>query len=370
MIKYYRQKQIGFSLVEIMVGMVIGLLATLIIVNVFSVFEEQKRTTTGNSDTQTNGAIALYNLQRDAQLAGYGLPVFDNEYSPFLCPVSGTGSPSIDHDKDSTTPVIGLSPIVIIDNNGANGSDTIAIRAGDAMRGGVPARMEAGGTSGNVVEVNSSLNCAVDDVALVINPAGTLNCNMTRVSAINVTTVTKITLGATTNVAVGNSIACLGVWNEFKYTIDANNQLTRTGSLVAGVPSSTAVPIVSDIVNIQAQYGVSPNPNDNKINQWVDATGAWANPITSTDNRNRIKAVRIAIVARSGLLERNNVTNLCSSLTAANPTGLCAWDGSTTNSTAPAIDLSADANWQRYRYRVYESIIPIRNIIWSRDKLG
>ncbi|MBA3695737.1 MAG: PilW family protein [Methylotenera sp.] len=369
MTKLNRQKQAGFSLIEIMVGLVIGLLATLVIMNVFSVFEEQKRTTTGNSDSQTNGAIALYNLQRDVQLAGFGLPVFDNEYSPFQCPVSGIGSPSIDHDNLASTPAINLSPVVIIDNDGANGSDTVAVHAGDTMRGGIPARMQAGGTAGNVVEVDGSLNCAVNDVALVVDP-GTLNCNMTRVNAINVTAVTRITLNNPTYVAVGNSVACLGIWNEFKYAIDANNQLTRTGSLVAGVPSATAVPIVSDIVNIQAQYGVSPNPNDNKINQWVNATGAWANPIASTFNRNRIKAVRIAIVARSGLLERNNVTNACSSLTAANPTGLCAWDGSTTTSTAPAIDLSTNADWQRYRYRVYESIIPIRNIIWSRDKLG
>ena len=36
----------------------------------------------------------------------------------------------------------------------------------------------------------------------------------------------------------------------------------------------------------------------------------------------------------------------------------------------PTIDLSpGDANWARYRYRVFETIIPLRNVIWSKDTL-
>ena len=108
------------------------------------------------------------------------------------------------------------------------------------------------------------------------------------------------------------------------------------------------------------------------MTSWVDAKGPdWANTATTPtkENRNRIRAIRIAVVARNGLLENTNVSYQCSSLTTANPTGLCTWDGSVTGSAAPAIDLSADPNWQRYRYRVYETVVPIRNIIWSRGAL-
>lgn len=362
-------KQQGFSLVELMIGLVIGLLATVVIMNVFSVFEQQKRITTGGSDAQTNGAIALFNLQRDIQAAGYGLPVYGSDFSPFNCPVDTT----VDHDgtiaiPNPATPAIGLSPIVITDGNGANGSDTISIRTGNSMKGGVAVSMEAG-TATNVAQVDNNMGCAMNDVVLVINlSAPALACSMTRVTALTAAGVTpvKITLGAITNVAVGNALACLGIWNEFQYTI-TNNQLTRSGEVAAGVPSTAAVPIVPDIVNMQAQYGVSATPGNNQVTQWVDATGIWVNP--TVVDRNRIKAIRIAIVARSGLLGNANITAACSSLTAANPTGLCAWDGAAAGSAAPAIDLSADANWQRYRYRVYESIIPVRNIIWSRSAL-
>ena len=79
--------QKGFSLIELMVGLVIGLLVSLAIYNIFNIFEKQKRVTTGNSDAQTNGAIAIYNIQRDAEKAGFALPVYSNDYSPFNCPI-------------------------------------------------------------------------------------------------------------------------------------------------------------------------------------------------------------------------------------------------------------------------------------------
>lgn len=365
-------RQNGFTLVEVMVGLIIGLLVTLVVVNVFSVFEGQKRTTTGNSDAQTNGAIALFNIQRDAQIAGFALPVYTTEFTPFNCPINTT----INHDNNATTPEIGLSPVVITNNAGPNGSDSIAIRYGDSMKGGVSVDMLAG-TATNNVQVDTNIGCTFNDAVLVLNQTTTpLTCSMTRVApspggvtAAGVTPA-RIVLNATTNVAPGNTLACLGVWNEVRYAVAAN-QLTRTGDIAAGVPSATAVPMVPDIVDMQAQYGISATANNNQVVQWVDATGIWADTATtpSLANRNRIKAIRVAVVARNGLLETDNVTEACSSLTAAQPTGLCAWDGAEAGSAAPAINLSADGDWRRYRYRVYESVIPIRNIIWSREVL-
>ncbi len=76
MSQHKKNQQSGFTLIEILIGMAIGLILSLVIYNVLSTFEKQKRATTGSSDAQTNGAIALYNIQRDAQMAGFGLPVY------------------------------------------------------------------------------------------------------------------------------------------------------------------------------------------------------------------------------------------------------------------------------------------------------
>ncbi len=357
----------GFSLVELMIGLVIGLIATLVITNVLSTFEQKKRTTTGAADAQTNGSIALYSLMRDAQNAGFGLPVYASDQTPFNCPVTTTTT--------NTAAGIGIFPAVIVNGNGANGSDTISFRYGDTPRGGGAVAILAG-TSSNIATVDNNIGCQVGDNVLIINSGTgptTYTCNMSTVAAGGITaagvTPVKITISDLSGVGLteGNTLACLGKWNEFQYAV-ANNQLTRAG-----------VPLIPDIVNLQAQYGISDVANSNQVTSWVDATGIWAYNFAagtpSFANRNRIKAIRVAIVARDGLLQTANVTNACSSLTTAAPTGLCAWSGTDTINgvdivnAAPAIDLTADAQWQRYRYKVYETIIPIRNVIYSKDVL-
>jgi type IV pilus assembly protein PilW len=122
------------------------------------------------------------------------------------------------------------------------------------------------------------------------------------------------------------------------------------------------------VVNLQAQYGISASAASNQITAWVEPSGAtWAAPTVA--NRNRIKAIRISVIARNSKSETTSISAACSSTTAASPTGLCAWEG-TAASPAPAVDLSQmDANWARYRYRVFSTIIPLRNVIWSKDTL-
>ena len=66
-------------------------------------------------------------------------------------------------------------------------------------------------------------------------------------------------------------------------------------------------------------------------------------------------------MVRSSLLEKDNVTGTCTNNAGTN-NGPCAWRDTATN-PAPLINLSSDTNWQRYRYRVFETIIPLRNVI-------
>jgi len=356
--------QTGFSLVELLVGLVIGLIVTLVVMQVFSDFEGQKRTTMGTADAQTNGNIALYNVQRDAQLAGYGLPIFAKTNPPLLC--STLKIDGVD------APVNNLSPITITDGGlGAGASDSVTIRYGTTPLGGVPVIIGLVTPTATppavTVGVDNNMGCQKDDVAIVASGS---SCFLTTVNSVTLTK--NIELKDGTGIVSGASISCMGNWSSITYAIN-NNQLERN-------VGSTVSPNVADIVNMQAQYGISTAGNDNKITAWVDATGATWSPATITvADRNRIKAVRIAVVARNGLLEKESVTAVCSSTTAANPTGLCAWDATTVAtlpvSPAPSIDLSKTANgadnpdWQHYRYRVYETIIPIRSMIWSKDAL-
>ena len=358
--------QAGFSLVELMVGLVIGLLATLAIMQVYSAFEGQKRSTTGSSDAQTNGSVGLYSVQRDVQLAGYGLPLYDESSMPLKC-----NTTSFDHDANAATPNLVMIPITITDGATATASDTITVRYGSNNSGGV-AQKVLNVLGGNIVELNNNLNCANDPnndsvpkQNVVFSNSGPADCKATLIDDTNANMAanpTKIKVLDITGIGQNSNLACLGMWSQITFDV-FNNQLRRNG-----------VVIIDNIVNIQAQYGISASPNsgagDNKINQWIDATGAWAAPgntalncNAASANRNCIKAIRVAIVARNGLLERTVVTNAA----------LTSWIATSANppvaSPAPIIDLTNTANWDQYRYRVYESIMPLRNIVWTRSRL-
>src|SRR5437899_11102251 len=62
----------GFSMVELLVAMLVGLIGMIIIFQVFQVSEGIKRSTTSGGDAQQNGVIALYTIEREFTNAGMG----------------------------------------------------------------------------------------------------------------------------------------------------------------------------------------------------------------------------------------------------------------------------------------------------------
>ena len=349
--------QAGFSLIELMVGLVIGLIAAFVIINVFSTFENQKRTTTGSGDAQTNATIGLYNIQREVQKAGFGIPIFDgnlsesqtgdqtNNFSALRC-VSATPATvpalPIDHDGlPGSPPVDGAVPVSITDG-AAGTSDSITVgystptaSATAPVRVTVPVPtiiVGADVASGipNALEVVNNIGCKQGDIAVVVNGP---TCSSSVVTSINAdlnSTPRRLRLTSIVGRTAGK-LTCIGpLYNVVNFNVNANNELVRTG-----------IPIISDIVNMQAQYGITAANNSNEITQWVDAP--------ALTDKNRIRAIRVAVVSRNSQLENNVVTNVAP----------VSWVG------GPAINLTANANWQRYRYRVYEAIIPVRNLAFS-----
>jgi type IV pilus assembly protein PilW len=112
-------------------------------------------------------------------------------------------------------------------------------------------------------------------------------------------------------------------------------------------------PVANNVVSLRAEYGRDTSAPMNGTADVFDQTApttncAWA----------RTSAVRLALVARSAQFEKENVT-------LAAPQ----WQG--TGSATPVLlnvsqnpDGSANALWQRYRYRVFETLVPLRNVAW------
>jgi type IV pilus assembly protein PilW len=398
--------QYGFTLVELLVGMIIGLIATLVIMQTFSSFEGNKRSTTGIADAQTNGSIGLYMLQRELQFAGYGIPVISGTmpqitvrpdqltfqdytgktqaqidatyaaalasyntkiaadsatvaagevYSALKCNPAPTLALDVDNDPltaDVTIDVI--TPVIITE---AVGSDTIAIRYGTTNRGAMQTRVTT--TSGaNFVGVENNMGCRTGDVVLVTrnSNSGDTTCVATKVTTPDANAdglldgpTNAIDVVSNTGMALNNRLACLGQVRQMTFAVNGN-QLQKNGQNV-----------ISDIVSLQAQYGVAATANSEIVSQWVDASGGtWAAPTVA--NRNRIKAVRIALVARNNLLEKDVVSQACTG-GAAGPGRVCVFGGD--------VNLAANlgADWNRYRYRVYEVIVPLRNVLAASPQL-
>jgi len=345
-------EQKGFSLIELMVGMTIGLIVTLVVSQVFGTFEGQQRTTSGTADAQTNGSIALFSMSRDLQMAGYGLMASNDDHSPLECTSVTLGADAISSGAMTAAAGINnLSPVIIADGVP---SDTVTVRYGDSLLGGIPTTLTSP-PNGQVLEVGSNLNCKGGDFAVITRNTACAVAHLADPQNTPTTnSVTELVIDAGETVpaiatAGGSNISCLGNWRV--KTFDVNNGVLRLNGddLIAGV------------VSVQAQYGVSASATNNAVTQWVDPTGTWAAGTLSVANRNRIKAIRIAVVARNAKLEQQQVSKACN--TAGTFAEVCLWGGTT------AVDLSATANWDQYRYRVFETIVPLRNIIWSRETL-
>jgi type IV pilus assembly protein PilW len=390
--------QAGFSLIELMVGLTVGLIVILVVTQTLAIFEGQKRTTTSGADAQQSGLLGLFSIEQDVRMAGVGfnsIPTFScvNFYSSYQQSSTATAV-----QGSGFTPV----PVLIQDagtNPGAN-SDQIIVRTGANFAGSVPSRLLepllSTTTPFNLL-VERSYDFTNQDLIVLVDPTFT-NCTLMRVTAVTpLQRQLSVSSGqypefnpnprpsgwpaqypAQSWVYRVGTTAIGGVATR-TFSVDANQSL----QVVDSNPASSGI-LASDIVNLQAQYGLSTAANTKDITSWVNATGSFA-PATLTGSggvtdRQRIKAIRVALVARSKNREGGLVTTQCAAVDNAVPPTRpdCACQGATTNfgpcawrdiggDAAPRIDLrsaAGDTEWQHYRYKVYQTIIPLRNSIW------
>lgn len=361
-----RAENQGFSLVELMVGVVIGMLGIIVMMNVFMVTEAQKRTSTSSGDAQGNGVVAMATLERDLRLAGYGM-------SHAALQGSG-GCTTILSEYDGTTSNIQAAPVRITDG-GTGLSDTVVVNYGNAMAGSVPAMLSAKMTSKTAkMTFNRTVGFEEDDLIIVAQNGVCVLMQITDLRNGN-----KVEHDAAAHHhgsgSKYNPSSPPATWPQF----DMWAKVFNVGALSSNTYSvnaardlqmlqandATVYTVASNIVNVQAQYGVAPTGtwvSGSKVDCWVNATTGnacdasdWATP--SAENIERIKAVRIALVARSSNPEKATA-GVCNTTTAAP----VAWD------SGPSIDLSATADWQCYRYKVYQTIVPLRNVLWVQPE--
>src|SRR5471030_495906 len=63
----------GFTLIEVLIAMLIGMIGLVVMMQTFAVSEGFKHTATSGTDAQINGGVALYMLEREIRLGGFGM---------------------------------------------------------------------------------------------------------------------------------------------------------------------------------------------------------------------------------------------------------------------------------------------------------
>jgi len=351
------QRARGVTLVELLVAMVISLIAITAIFQVFSVFEGQKRTTMGGGEAQTNGALALFTLERDLRQAGYGINSTDYLGCNTLAWDDTTGTAfTLTFAPVQITQGAGEAPdtLTVLYGNGnfiPQAVSLIQTMANDTNPYRVSNRF--GFQEGDVlILAETGLNCSLSQATNLPNPLG--QQDLVLHSNGNYTDpVTGINTQARYNKASGLGVVYtfngrvfnLGQQPSYNIYTVQNGQLALQRMLSA--PSTAVTPIYDGIVQLQAQYGRDTNADNiiDVFDEFVPATAAdWAT----------ILAVRIGVVSRSGLYEKTEVS----------PATIKLWDDSAVapTTTGPVWTLTADE--RHYRYKVFQTVVPIRNMIW------
>ncbi|MFC5401012.1 prepilin-type N-terminal cleavage/methylation domain-containing protein [Undibacterium jejuense] len=336
--------QSGFSMIELLVGVLISMLVVLAVAGTAQFLEVQKRITVGKNSTLETLAITTNTLEEDIRMAGFGLS---------SCPVTHVVS---SNDTEDLTRAVTITA-------GANNksSDTLQLVYGDSQFGISKSFLTAMTTTtfnvnyagqltkGSLALISDGISCDV----YFVNAAPAQN------SAGNSYTVTygsdKDAYGNSwTDATIRKAGATVLGFNGIKnLTYSLNGTSLQVVDAVAGTPAT----LVSDnIVMVRFYYGlvdgsfVSADKNNNAGTDYSPA-GLTATPA----NLKNIKSIRMFIVARSPVLNKTDSNNNCTTTT----TAPVSWTG------GPTIDLSSTNNWGCYRYSTSDLIVPLKNVLLS-----
>jgi type IV pilus assembly protein PilW len=357
------KRQNGFTLVELLVGIAMSLLTIIAIYQILTVWDGRRRTITSGSGALIANSIGGFELERSLQTAGVG---FGNVLPATIgCTVQAknTGFPTTDYS-------FSFVPIQI--DQGASGApDTIRVLGGNsAYSNSVQQLISSTATSktlqsrvgynaGDIIIVagnnTPSRDCALMEVTGNSSVANTIDHGIIPyTSYYSGTTTTPIM-----NPAPGTATFSTGeVYNlgpqpqrtEWKVNT-ATAVLTRTNTL-----RDTVVFEVADgVINLQAQYGI--DGSDGTAPDGLISASEWQDA-TPTANWHRVLAVRVALLSRSTQLEQEIVTPSAPTWATSTTFAMTNLDGTTAITTGVN-------DWRRYRYKVYETVVSLRNMLWG-----
>lgn len=380
----------GFSIIELMVSVVIGMLALMFATRLVVGGEQTKQAALGGSDAMQNGMMAMFSISSDISQAGFGLN------DPIL-----TGCDTLMIDKgalgyqmlQTTRAGATVTPLAsaIIQNNVLQ-PDRIAFYSGGSMTGTPSVRLTEAYSGGSSLAIDRQpFGFDLNDVIVVAPETPGTRCSLVQLSAKPAADAStpKLDFAAGAgqrfnNGTLGNAFTIKSrVFNlgpasklSFHTWSVANGFLQLAATDVPGSETSPAT-VADNIVSIKAQYGFDTRAGALFVPEEAARVSEWSPDMIDADQDGvkgnagdfqRITAIRVAVVARSKSPDRPAADGTCS----ATPDSMAPEvfkvtqaDTKAPASIKPNVAVAGDTiNWKCYRYRVFETIVPIRNSAW------
>ncbi len=297
--KHLNSQQLGATLIEIMIAMLIGLFLLGGLIQIFSGSKQTYRLQDNMSRLQENGRFAMDFISRDIRMTDY-----------WGCSMDGPGDPStFTNNLTPNSPPAQILGISGTDNTGINGSDSITLVGASNA---IPVTVNQG-TASDPITVGSGSGLSQDDVVIIADCSTADVLQATNDPSSGTTIVHAADIDPNTGDPIQNATLSK------RYGIDASvyGMSTNTYNIQPGAlrPDGSRLPalfrngveLVEGIENMQILYGVdtdaSGDPGFGSPNYYIpddyDATIRLlsTNPTTFTPNINQVISVRFNLLA-------------------------------------------------------------------------
>ncbi|HRH85810.1 MAG TPA: PilW family protein [Rubrivivax sp.] len=329
----------GFTLVELLVAMVLGLVLVLALSGIMIRHDGGKRTAISTNDLSIGSSYVSYTLDRELRSAGSGFTQNWRDTFGCLVHVARGGTQILPRTSAFPAPFAGvpqqvrLAPLLIHAGAGADGSDVLAVATGAAGVGETPIRVQPASATATDLRVTSTIGLRGNDLVLVAEDG--VGCMVQQVAA-------PFTGGATQQLNFAGStyakaqidslqllnfgtggtafLSLLGNTTGNRpmlrlFGIGANATLFSYDMLRLDGIDTLPQPLVEGVVELRALYGVDTTSTpDGTIDEWIapttpnyTAANLTDGSAAARDRLTRILAVRVGMVLRSDRIEREVV---------------------------------------------------------------
>lgn len=339
----------GTTLIDVLVGLAVGLVSVVVAYQAFVVLDTLRRNDAAVADAQASGAFALLAMEMQAGNAGAGTAAVGRWLDTCAAGV----------DAASTLRAL---DILVTDGGAPERPDSLIVRQSLATTVAMTAAFAGAAPAGSDFHIESPDGFAAGDRIVAVSRSG--SCASAQVIGVGAPVAGVVAIAhtaVTTDFPAESVLVNLGpAIRPAALRYDVSSGTLRSTDVMNG---DAPVPMLSNVANLKFQYGIDSD-GDGALDTWSGAatSGAWSAPAVLAGSRTtleRIKALRIGIIIRGEQVERDSARDFHWVLFDCD-----AADKSTCPGRLEGTIVATAAG--SYRYRVFETVVPLRNVIWNR----